>query len=54
MSKKKSSLGRRGFLKGAAGGVAALMAKPEPAPAATPLQEGAAAGGGRMIGHGRR
>ena len=47
MSKKKGSVGRRGFLKGAAGGVAALMAKPEPASAATPLQEGAAAGAGR-------
>jgi thiamine pyrophosphate-dependent acetolactate synthase large subunit-like protein len=40
MSKKKSSVGRRGFLKTAAGGVAALMAKPEPAPA-QPLQEAA-------------
>ncbi len=47
MSKKKGSVGRRGFLKGAAGGVAALMARPEPAPAAAPAQEGAAAGAGR-------
>jgi thiamine pyrophosphate-dependent acetolactate synthase large subunit-like protein len=30
---KKSSVGRRGFLKSAAGGVAALIAKPEAAPA---------------------
>src|SRR5437868_14739830 len=47
MSQKKGSVGRRGFLKGAAGGVAALIAKPEPVPAATPAQEGAAVGSGR-------
>jgi acetolactate synthase I/II/III large subunit len=40
MSKKKSSVGRRGFLKTAAGGVAALIAKPE-ATAAEPVQEAA-------------
>src|SRR5262245_49792374 len=50
MSKKKGSVGRRGFLKGAAGGVAALMAKPEPAPAAAPAQEGATAGRAEVAG----